>query len=34
MPLPTRTLFTLPEIARRWGVGVHDLGCYTNGAKF
>ena len=29
MPLPRRTLFTLPEIARRWGVGVHDLGCYA-----
>ena len=29
MPLPPRTLFTLPEIARRWGVGVHDLGCYA-----
>ena len=29
MPLPRRTLFSLPEIARRWGVGVHDLGCYA-----
>ena len=29
MPLPRRTLFTLPEIAQRWGVGVHDLGCYA-----
>ena len=29
MPLPQRTLFTLPEIARRWCVGVHDLGCYA-----
>ena len=29
MPLPRRTLFTLTEIARRWGVGVHDLGCYA-----
>ncbi len=29
MPLPRKTLFTLPEIARRWGVGVHDIGCYA-----
>jgi len=29
MPLPRKQIFTLAEISRRWGVTVHDLGCYA-----
>ncbi|MBF0095636.1 MAG: hypothetical protein HQL34_13960 [Alphaproteobacteria bacterium] len=29
MPLPRKQIFTLAEISKRWGVAVHDLGCYA-----
>ena len=28
MPLPPKRFFTLPEIAKRWGVSVRDLDLY------
>ena len=29
MPLPRKQIFSLAELARRWGAAVHDLGCYA-----